>query len=41
MIACPEEIAYELGYIDGEQLAALAAQLKNTAYGRYLGGLLA
>ena len=34
-VACPEEIAYRCGFIDGEQLATLAAPLKN-GYGDYL-----
>jgi glucose-1-phosphate thymidylyltransferase len=39
-IACPEEIAYRLGYIDGEQLLALAAKLGKSGYGSYLKDLL-
>ena len=35
MIACPEEIAFRLGYIDKNALLALAAQRPN-AYGEYL-----
>lgn len=35
-IACPEEIAYRMGYIDGEQVARLAQPLAKTAYGQYL-----
>ena len=35
-IACPEEIAYRKGYIDGEQLACLAEALKKNSYGQYL-----
>jgi glucose-1-phosphate thymidylyltransferase len=35
-IACPEEISYRLGWIDADQLSALAAPLKRTAYGQYL-----
>jgi glucose-1-phosphate thymidylyltransferase len=35
-IACPEEIAFRMGYIDGEQVARLARPLGKTAYGRYL-----
>ena len=35
-IACPEEIAYRMGYIDAEQVARLAEPLKNTTYGVYL-----
>ena len=34
-IACPEEIAYRLGYINGEQLESLAAA-HNNGYGDYL-----
>ncbi len=35
-VACPEEIAYARGYIDADQLRALAAPMKNNDYGRYL-----
>src|SRR5205823_317202 len=35
-IACPEEIAFRLGYIDADKLAALAAPLAKSDYGRYL-----
>ena len=35
-IACPEEIAWRLGYIDAEQVSRLAHPLRNTNYGRYL-----
>ena len=35
-IACPEEIAYRMGYIDAAQLQRLAASLRNSAYGEYL-----
>ena len=35
-IACPEEIAYRMGYIDAEQLARLAAPMKKNSYGQYL-----
>ena len=40
-IACPEEIAYRMGYVDAEQLARLAEPMKNNDYGRYLLGFLA
>jgi glucose-1-phosphate thymidylyltransferase len=39
-IACPEEIAYRMGYIDAEQVSRLAQPLAKTAYGRYLLQLL-
>ena len=39
-VACPEEIAYRNGWIDAEQLRALAHPLMKTSYGRYLDGLL-
>ena len=35
-VACPEEIAFRMGYIDAEQVLRLAAPLAKTAYGRYL-----
>jgi glucose-1-phosphate thymidylyltransferase len=35
-ISCLEEIAYNLGYIDKEQLANLAADMMKNEYGRYL-----
>jgi len=35
-IACPEEIAYHMGFIDAAQLDQLAAALGKSAYGRYL-----
>lgn len=38
-VACLEEIAYRMGFIDVEQLKVLAGQLKNE-YGKYLFGLL-
>jgi len=40
MIACPEEIAYRMGYIDEVQLGSLAEKLANNQYGKYLFGLL-
>jgi len=35
-VACIEEIAYEMGYIDKAQLLALAEPLKKNQYGQYL-----
>lgn len=39
-IACPEEIAYRKGWIDAEQLLALAHPLAKNGYGQYLLRLL-
>ncbi|MDQ6887317.1 MAG: glucose-1-phosphate thymidylyltransferase RfbA [Gemmatimonadota bacterium] len=39
-IACPEEIAFRLGYIDAGQLQRLADDLGRSAYGDYLSRLL-
>jgi glucose-1-phosphate thymidylyltransferase len=35
-VACVEEIAYTMGYIDKDQVLALAAPLEKNDYGRYL-----
>jgi glucose-1-phosphate thymidylyltransferase len=35
-IACPEEVAYRMGYISAAQLEALAAPLVKSGYGTYL-----
>ncbi len=35
-ICCPEEIAYHSGFIDADQVRALAAELEQNEYGRYL-----
>ncbi|WP_335949761.1 glucose-1-phosphate thymidylyltransferase RfbA [Salipiger bermudensis] len=37
---CPEEIAFDQGWIDREQLAARADKYRKNDYGRYLMGLL-
>jgi glucose-1-phosphate thymidylyltransferase len=39
-VACPEEIAWRLGWIDDAQVEKLAAPLLKTGYGRYLRALL-
>ena len=39
-IACPEEIAWQKGYISDNQLQALALPLQKNAYGQYLMKLL-
>ena len=39
-IACPEEVAWHLGWIGAEQLAALADRLTKSTYGTYLRALL-
>jgi glucose-1-phosphate thymidylyltransferase len=40
MVACPEEIAFNQGWIDAEQLLRLAAPLAKNDYGRYLRALV-
>ncbi|MGQ2842554.1 sugar phosphate nucleotidyltransferase, partial [Leptospira interrogans] len=35
-VACPEEIAFRKGFIDGSQLEKLISPLKKTGYGEYL-----
>ena len=35
-VACPEEIAFRMGYIDAGQLEALAKPLEKSGYGQYL-----
>jgi glucose-1-phosphate thymidylyltransferase len=39
-VACPEEIAYRLGYITADQLSELAAKIGKSSYGNYLRQLL-
>lgn len=39
-VACPEEIAYRMGYIDADALICLAEPLKKSGYGEYLLRLL-
>jgi len=40
-VACPEEIAFRMGYIDADQVRRLAEPMRNNAYGQYLLGLVA
>jgi len=40
MVACVEEVAYTMGFIDAEQLRAAARGLEKTDYGQYLHALL-
>ncbi|HEY0673039.1 MAG TPA: glucose-1-phosphate thymidylyltransferase RfbA [Longimicrobiales bacterium] len=39
-VACPEEIAFRMGFIDGSQLLRIAEPFMHSAYGRYLQSLL-
>ena len=39
-IACPEEIAYRMGYINEDQLLSLAKSLEKSGYGKYLRSIL-
>jgi len=39
-VACPEEIAFRLGYITRDQLAALAAKIGKSTYANYLKSVL-
>lgn len=39
-VACPEEIAFRLGYINAEELRTLAASIEKSSYGKYLLQLL-
>lgn len=36
MVACPEEIAYSMGYIQADDVSRLAAGMKDNSYGQYL-----
>ena len=40
-IACPEEVAWRMGFIDGDHLRRIAEPLAKSGYGEYLLGLLA
>jgi glucose-1-phosphate thymidylyltransferase len=39
MISCPEEIAYQMGYISKEQLCELGRELAGNSYGEYILGI--
>jgi len=39
-VACPEEVAYRMGYISAAELEALAQALRKTGYGEYLSRIL-
>lgn len=39
-VNCPEEVAYRMGYINAEQLTALAEPLRKSGYGEYLLNLI-
>jgi len=39
-VCCPEEIAWRMGFIDGQQLHDLAEAMQSNEYGQYLLGLL-
>ena len=36
MVGCPEEVAYQQGFIDSEQLQEIAESMKMTEYGKIL-----
>ena len=40
-VACPEEIAWRMGWIDAAQVERIAAPLMKTGYGRYQHAMLA
>ena len=40
-IACPEEVAFRMGWIDAEQVLRLAHPLRNSGYGKYLQAIVA
>jgi glucose-1-phosphate thymidylyltransferase len=39
-VACPEEVAWRMGFIDDDRLARLAGPLAKSGYGQYLLELL-
>jgi len=40
MVCCPEEIAYNLGYINADSVRRVAETMKGNAYGQYLLGVI-
>ena len=40
MVACLEEVAYKMGYIDAGKVRAAAERMKGNSYGQYLFGML-
>jgi len=40
MVSCPEEIAYNMGYINAQDVTQLAETMKGNAYGQYLLSIL-
>ena len=41
MLACVEEIAWRMGYIDDRQVERIAAPMRKNSYGQYLLRLVA
>ena len=39
-VACPEEVAFKMGFIDRGQVAAVARGMKGNEYGQYLERML-
>jgi glucose-1-phosphate thymidylyltransferase len=39
-IACPEEVAFRMGFIDAAELEKLAAGMGSSPYGKYLKSIL-
>ena len=40
MVACLEEVAYNMGFIDAGRVRQAAEKMKGNSYGQYLLGLL-
>ena len=40
MVACPEEVAYTMGFIDAERVRDAAERMRGNSYGQYLRRLL-